>query len=78
METQMDTRVVRGQELVPIGRMAGGAMYTFRAGDVAYRLIPDVGSAYVLRHDGGGYRGRFPTLDEAVRYAIEVDSRNEE
>ncbi len=78
METPLDTRVVRGRELVSIGRMSGGSMYAFTAQGVQYRLIPNVGASYVLRREEGGYRGRFATLDEAVRYADEVDIRDVE
>jgi hypothetical protein len=73
----MDTRIVNGRELQPIGRMSGRPMYSFTSNGVLYRLTPDTAATWVLRREGGDYCGVFPSIDDALRYVDEAEAAAE-
>ena len=70
------TRTVAGRELVPLGIIAGRAIYTFTSRDETYRLTPDTGSTYLLRRMSDGFTSVFATLEEAVRYVASIEAQD--
>ena len=73
----MESRTVAGRELIPLGIVAGRAIYRFTSQGEAYRLTPDTRATYLLRRVSDGYSGVFGTLEAAVAYANDRERQNE-
>jgi hypothetical protein len=72
----METRTVRGRQLVPLGIIARRPIYGFTSRGEAYRLTPDTGGAYLLRRPADGLTGVFATLEEAVAYVATLEDED--
>lgn len=73
----MESRTVAGRELIPLGIVAGRAIYQFMSQGETYRLTPDTRATYLLRRVSDGYSGVFGTVEEAVAYANDRERQNE-
>ncbi len=73
----MESRMVKGRELVPLGIIAGRTIYGFTSDGEAYRLTPDTHAAYLLRRTSDGYSGIFGSLEEALTYVDTFEQQSE-
>jgi hypothetical protein len=71
----MEPRTVQGRELLPLGVVAGRAIYRFTSNGEAYRLTPDTRASYLLRRESDGYSGVFDTLADAVAYVDTLEQQ---
>lgn len=71
----MEPRTVQGRELLPLGIIAGRAIYRFTSNGEAYRLTPDIRSAYLLRRESDGYSGVFDSVADAVAYVDTLEQQ---
>jgi hypothetical protein len=75
--TAMEPRTVSGHELLPLGIVAGRAIYRLTVHGEAYRLTPDIRAAYLLRRESDGYSGVFENLETAVAYIATLEQQEQ-
>jgi hypothetical protein len=75
--TMMEPRTVSGRELLPLGIVAGRAIYRLTSHGEAYRLTPDIRAAYLLRRESDGYSGVFDNLETAVAYIATLEQQEQ-
>ncbi|MGI8854232.1 MAG: hypothetical protein ACR2JW_00645 [Thermomicrobiales bacterium] len=73
----MEPRTVSGRELLPLGIVAGRAIYRLTSQGEGYRLTPDIRAGYLLRRESDGYSGVFDNLETAVAYIATLEQQEQ-